>query len=156
MVCTTSCLIASVFLIGMIYSTNATHKSEIVKRYKAQLPEDLRIRYEKITSERKQIYYHGYIAGLILSLLLIYLNVRRRVRMSTSSLICTILAVSFLTNYFYYLLSPKSDWMLNHIKRPEQTPAWLYMYRNMQWSYPGGLALGLISVGILGYAFRCE
>lgn len=68
MVCTTSCLIASVFLIGMIYSTNATHKSEIVKRYKAQLPEDLRIRYEKITSERKQIYYHGYIAGLILSL----------------------------------------------------------------------------------------
>lgn len=67
MVCTTSCLIASVFLIGMIYSTNATHKSEIVKRYKAQLPEDLRIRYEKITSERKQIYYHGYIAGLILS-----------------------------------------------------------------------------------------
>lgn len=75
--------------------------------------------------------------------------------MSNLTMVCLVVSISFLTNYFYYLLSPKSDWMLNHIKDPEQTKAWLYMYRSMQVYYHGGLALGLIAVGVFAFAFRC-
>ena len=75
--------------------------------------------------------------------------------MNTISLVCTVMATCFLTNYFYYMLSPKSDWMLNHVNGPEQTKAWLQMYREMQYNYHFGLVLGIAAVGMMAFAFRC-
>jgi len=155
MACRWSCLVASVFIIGMIYSTNATEKSGVLRKYRSQLPAELNERYEKITTERRNIYYRGYAIGVILSLAVIFLNKTRRIPMSNWSMVCTVIVISFLTNYFYYMLSPKSDWMLNHIEDPEQTKAWLHMYRAMQVYYHGGLALGLVAMGVFAFAFRC-
>jgi len=139
----------------MIYSTNATEKSGVLRKYRSQLPADLNERYDKITKERRDIYYQGYVLGFVLSVLVIFLNKQRKVTMTTWSMVCTVIVISFLTNYFYYTLSPKSDWMLNHIEEPEQTKAWLHMYRSMQVYYHGGLALGLVAMGVFAYAFRC-
>ena len=156
MACAISCMISAVFIIGMIYFYNMTDKSEIVKHYKEKLPSDLQIRYEKIAKERMKISYYGYILGFILSLFIIFYNLKiKGVKMSTFSLVCTVMATCFLTNYFYYMLSPKSDWMLNHINSPEQVKAWLQMYREMSFNYHAGLALGIIGVGIMAFAFRC-
>ena len=156
MPCTISCMISAVFIIGMIYFYNMTNKSEIVKHYKEKLPSDLQKRYEIISEERKKISIHGYILGLVFSLFIIFYNVKLKgQRLNTISLVCTVMATCFLTNYFYYMLSPKSDWMLNHINNPEQVKAWLIMYREMSYNYHAGLALGIIGVGILAFAFRC-
>ena len=75
--------------------------------------------------------------------------------MNSSSLVCAVMATCFLTNYFYYILSPKSDWMLNHINDKDQVKAWLQMYREMSFNYHAGLVLGILAVGILAFAFRC-
>ena len=75
--------------------------------------------------------------------------------MNTTSLVCTVIATCFLTNYFYYLIHPKSDWMLNHMQNDNEVKAWLLMYREMQFNYHFGLVLGIIGVGILAFAFRC-
>jgi uncharacterized protein YacL len=156
MACAISCMITAVFLIGMIYFYNLTDKSEIVKHYKEKLPSDLQIRYEKIAKERRNISIYGYILGFIISLFIIFYNLKiKGVKMNTFSLVCTVMATCFLTNYFYYMLSPKSDWMLNHINSPEQVKAWLLMYREMSFNYHAGLALGIIAVGIMAFAFRC-
>lgn len=156
MVCSVSCSISLIFIIGMIYFYNATSKSEIVKHYKANLPKDLQIRYDKIARERMTISYHGYGLGLAFSLMIIFYNVKMKGKlMSNTSLVCTVLSVSFFTNYFYYMLSPKTDWMLNHMNSPEQTKAWLQMYREMQFNYHLGLVLGIVAVGVLAFAFRC-
>ena len=156
MACAISCMISAVFIIGMIYFYNMTDKSEIVKHYKEKMPSDLQNRYEKISKERMKISYYGYILGFILSLFIIYYNLKiKGVKMNTFSLVCTVMATCFLTNYFYYMLSPKSDWMLNHINSPEQVKAWLQMYREMSFNYHAGLALGIIGVGIMAFAFRC-
>lgn len=156
MPCTISCMISAVFIIGMIYFYNMTNKSEIVKYYKEKLPSDLQKRYETISEERKKISIHGYILGLVFSLFIIFYNLNLKgKRLNTTSLVCTVMATCFLTNYFYYMLSPKSDWMLNHINNPEQVKAWLQMYREMSYNYHAGLALGIIGVGILAFAFRC-
>ena len=156
MPCTISCMISAVFIIGMIYFYNMTNKSEIVKHYKEKLPSDLQKRYENISEERKKISIHGYILGLVFSLFIIFYNVKLKgQRLNTFALVCTVMATCFLTNYFYYMLSPKSDWMLNHINNPEQVKAWLHMYREMSYNYHAGLALGIIGVGILAFAFRC-
>ena len=156
MVCTISCMISAVFIIGMIYFYNMTNKSEIVKHYKEKLPSDLQKRYENISEERRKISIHGYILGLIFSLFIIFYNLKLKgQRLNTFALVCTVMATCFLTNYFYYMLSPKSDWMLNHINNPEQVKGWLLMYREMSYNYHAGLALGIIGVGILAFAFRC-
>jgi len=151
MACCVSCMISCIFVIGMIYFYNATDKSEIVQQYKATLPIELKERYENITAERRRISYQGYGLGVLLSLVI--LSFRRK--MNTFSLVCTVMATCFLTNYFYYMLSPKSDWMLNHTTNPDQVHAWLLMYRAMSYHYHFGIAFGIIAVGILAFAFRC-
>jgi len=156
MACSVSCSISLIFIIGMIYFYNATSKSEVVKQYKTRLPKDLQVRYENISRERMMISYYGYGLGVLLSLAIIFYNKKMKGKLlSNSSLVCIVLSVSFFTNYFYYMLSPKTDWMLNHVKNPEETKAWLQMYREMQFNYHLGLVLGILGVGVLAFAFRC-
>jgi uncharacterized protein YacL len=140
----------------MIYFQNATSKSKIVQEYKKQLPSNLQNLYDKITSERLRLNYYGYTLGLILSFIIILYNYsQKRNKLTTTSLVCLVIVVSFFTNYFYYTLSPKSTYMLDHINSPEQTKAWLVMYKEMQYNYHFGMLVGIIGVGVLAFAFRC-
>lgn len=156
MACTISCIVSTIFVIGMIYFYNMADKSAIVKHYKSSLSSDLQKRYERITMERTNISYQGYALGVILSIGIIFYNLKiKHSKMNTASLVCTVVATAFVTNYFYYMLSPKSDWMLNHMNNQEEVKSWLLMYREMQYNYHMGLVLGIIGVGILAFAFRC-
>jgi uncharacterized membrane protein YkgB len=156
MACSITCSISAIFLIGMIYFYNLTNKSEIVKHYKSSLSTDLQKRYDKITKERSQISYQGYVLGVLLSLFIIFYNLKiKHNKMNNTSLVCTVVATSFVTNYFYYMIHPKSDWMLDHMNNKEEIKAWLMMYREMQYNYHLGLVLGIIAVGIFAFAFRC-
>ena len=155
MACVISCMISVVFIIAMIYFYNATDKSDVVKHYKSTLTSDLRKRYEKIREERMKISYHGYFFGFLLSLGVIYYNIKMKKGYNNLSLVCTALSIAFITNYFYYILSPKSDWMLNHMGTQQEVKGWLLMYREMQYNYHMGFILGIIAVGIFAYAFRC-
>jgi energy-coupling factor transporter transmembrane protein EcfT len=149
-------MVALVFVVGMIYYTHALSNTSFMRKYRDGMAPELRDRYEKIVTERRNLFYQGYALGFVLSLLVLFLNkyyLGRR--LGTLSLVCTILSVSFLTNYFYYMLSPKSDWMLNHIEDGGQAKAWLYVYRKHQVAYHGGLALGLVAMGFFAFAFRC-
>jgi predicted PurR-regulated permease PerM len=101
MACTISCIISAVFIIGMIYFYNLTDKSEIVKHYKSSLPNNLQKRYENISKERMTISYYGYGLGLLISLFIIFYNLKiKGSKMNTFSLVCTVMATCFLTNYF--------------------------------------------------------
>ena len=156
MVCSVSCGLSLVFLIGMMYFYTMTSKSEIVQKYREQLPTPLKGLYDKISNERRLISYYGYALGFLLSLFLIYFysNQPKKNKGSWLSVVCSIVATSFVVHYFYYLLSPKSEWMLEHIHSPEQVHAWLQMYRSMQVYYHTGLVLGIFAVGFLAFAFR--
>jgi uncharacterized membrane protein YkgB len=149
-------MISAVFIIGMIYFYNITDKSIIVKHYKEKLSSDLQKRYDKISKERMSISIQGYILGVILSLFIIFYNLKiKGTKMSNFTLVCTVVATAFVTNYFYYILHPKSDWMLNHTGNQEEVKAWLQMYREMSYNYHMGLVLGIVAVGVLAFAFRC-
>jgi prolipoprotein diacylglyceryltransferase len=141
----------------MIYMNNATTKSQTIQKYEAQLPRNLQEIYRKIQRERLHIYYYGYSLGFILSLIIIiynYQNNSSKSKITTTHMVCIVISTSFITNYFYYMLSPKTTWMLDHIKTPEQTKAWLEMYKSMQKYYHTGLVLGIIAVAFLAVAFR--
>ena len=154
MPCKISCAISAVFFIAMIFMMSATSQNNIIKKYENQLSDELKITYKNIVNDRLQNYYIGYTLGFFLALIILFYNYRfRKIPASSLSVVCTVVALSFLINYFYYILSPKKDWMLNHIKTPEETKAWLEMYRGMQYYYHGGLAIGLLAVGIFAFAF---
>ena len=154
MVCNMSCMISMIFIIGMIYFYSMTYNNAVVKKYKGSLSSDLQKRYDSISKERMMISCQGYALGFFLSLLIIFYNLQIK-GVKNFPLVCTVMATCFLTNYFYYILSPKSDWMLNHIGNQEETRAWLEMYREMSFNYHAGLVFGIMAVGILTFAFRC-
>lgn len=132
-------------------------KTNVAKEYEAQLPEHLLEIYDKIVEERTQIYYTGFVIGLVIAGVLFFINKHIfKIKISNISLVCTAVMISFFSNYFYYILTPKQNYMLDHIDNLEQSKAWLKMYKNMQFSYHFGLLLGLIGVGIFSYAFRCN
>ena len=153
MACHISCVISMIFIIEMIYFYSMTYNNAIVKKYKGSLSSDLQSKYEAISRERMMISYQGYILGLCLSLVIIFYNLQIK-GVKNFPLVCTVMATCFLTNYFYYILSPKSDWMLNHMGNQKETSAWLEMYREMSFNYHAGLAFGIVAVGILAFAFR--
>lgn len=156
MVCSVTCLLSLGLIVSMIYFYNATYRSPVVKNYRSRLGKELASKYDKIVEERKNISRMGYLIGLVLSALVIYYNQTiSENKMDSTSLVCLVLVVSFFTNYFYYILSPKSDWMLNHIKNSEESKLWLEMYRTMQYNYHLGMVFGIVAIGVFAFAFRC-
>jgi 1,4-dihydroxy-2-naphthoate octaprenyltransferase len=154
--CKLSCAVSVVFIVAMIYMMYATNQSNIIGDYEKTLSKELAPIYKKIAQERTSIYYYGYFLGFILALLFIIYNSKvKKVPLSSMPLVCIVVSISFFTNYFYYILSPKTTYMTEHLKTQEEIKAWGKMYRGMQKYYHTGLVLGLIAIGALAFAFRC-
>ena len=161
MVCTNSCMFASIFLIANIYTmfscVNDTNKSD----FKKTLTNKQKAIYETIISERKNIYYGGFALGIALSILALYigenylffLTIKNKTGASTLPKVCTIATITFITNYFFYILYPKTDYMLLHLTNKAQIEGWLAIYKKMQYKFHFGFILGIIAVTIYAYGF---
>ena len=151
--CKISCSISIVFIVAMVYMM---YQSDIVREYEKTLSPELAIIYKKIAEERTHIYFYGYLLGIILAgVFIIYNSNVRKVPVSSMPLVCIVVSIAFFTNYFYYILSPKTTYMTEHLKNQAEIKAWTKMYKGMQRYYHTGLVLGLIAVGFGAFAFRC-
>lgn len=150
--CATSCGIAATLLAGMAYCTYMGNRSALVKNYMRTLTPDQQQTYLKITEERRGIYLRGFGWGLLLSALLLSIH-HQYASMSRAALLCTVAAITLATNYFYYVLSPKSDWMVLHFNKTQDASNWLRVYRGMQVNYHVGLVLGIAGTILLSNAF---
>jgi hypothetical protein len=154
--CKLSCAVSLVFIVAMSYMMYAANQSNIIGNYEKTLSKELAPIYKKIAQERTSIYYYGYFLGFILALLFIIYNSKvKKVPLASMPLVCIVVSISFFTNYFYYILSPKTTYMTEHLKTQQEIKEWGKMYRGMQKYYHTGLVLGLIAVGALAFAFRC-
>jgi hypothetical protein len=158
MVCANSCLFASIFLIANIYMmfscVNDTNKSE----FKNTLTSKQKAIYENIINERKNIYYGGFILGIALSLLALYIGENYlffidKKNKAILPKVCTVATITFITNYFFYILYPKTDYMLLHLTNKAQIEGWLAIYKKMQYKFHFGFVLGIIAITIYAYGF---
>ena len=157
MVCYGSCMFASVFLIANIYTmfscSNDNHKQE----FKNTLTQEQQVLYEKLIQERKKIYYGGFLLGIVLSFIAVYFGNKllfsRNSKSSTLPKICMIASITFVTNYLFYILYPKTDYMLLHLNDKTQIQGWLNIYKKMQFKFHLGFILGIIAVIIYSYGF---
>jgi hypothetical protein len=153
--CATSCGIAATLIAGMAYCTYMGNRTKLVQDYTQTLTEDQKQIYAKIVAERRGIYLRGFGWGLLLSAILLGIH-HQYLTMSRTALLCNVAAITLATNYFYYMLSPKSDWMVLHFKNDNNhsdAANWLRVYRGMQVNYHVGLVLGIAGTILLSNAF---
>jgi len=150
--CLKNCLISVIFIISMIYLTFNLEKKLIKSEFKNSLTQNQLSIYLNIINERKQIYYHGYILGFLISICFIIWNNLNESKMDKITMLCLITSVSFISNYFYYILKKKSDYMILHLEK-NQISLWLKIYKHMQYHYHFGLLLGIIAVIFFANAF---
>jgi len=157
MVCAVSCAMAFIFIVANIYCCAFSHRSGgVIQEFVAKLSPEKQRRYAVITRERQGIYFMGLFLGFVLSMILLVCC--RKYFLGggggggRGGVLCMVAAVAFSVNYFYYILSPKSDWMVLHLKSGEETQAWLNVYRTMQVNYHVGLVLGILAVVAFGNA----
>ena len=143
MLCIISCFITVVFLIANLYVTFNADKSELKDDFYKTLDSENIARYESIVKERRAIYLQGYGVGLLISLiLLIFMN---KGKVGKVGKMCLVGGVTLTVNYLYYMLKPKTDYMVLHLDKENQRQAWLNIYRGMQVKYHIGLVLGILA-----------
>lgn len=153
MICKVSCIISLVFIIANLYFNFTLNKNKVMKTYENSLTDEQKIIYNNIVKERLQISINGYLLGLLLSIIIITINYNKY-KVNKNLIICIVGAVTFIVHYFYYILTPKTDWMLLHIKQ-EQNNDWLQMYNTMKRNYHISFVIGIISVMIFANSFKC-
>lgn len=148
MVCYKICSVSIVFLSAMIYLTLFSDKTTLANQFMLSLSHDNQIRYKKIIEERKRIYITGFIYGLIISFGLLYTFHKKA---NKTTMVCFTVATSYIVMYLYYILSPKSDYIVLHLNNPSERQKWLDVYKHMQTNYHLGIAFGLVFVTLMSY-----
>lgn len=159
MVCLAHCAIAFVFFVSMVYMSFAVDKSTVKRSLMRQLSEQQKELYVRIIESRRNIYLQGFLIGLFLSFVAVMARRANESEMSSSKKslsshggmwkdMCLAGSITFLTVYFYYILSPKPELMVVHLQTPCQRRAWAEIYRTMSYHYHVGLLLGVIGVMI--------
>ena len=124
-----------------IQKKNATFLNSLTDLQKAM--------YKLVKKERITLFTHGTILGVILGILILYW-VRKKGNLLKG---CCFMATVFLTQYFYYTLSPKNYSMVEVLKGRNQLHEWNNVYKAYQWNYHAGILLAIIGYFLLGYGF---
>ena len=149
MFCKKSCLIAGAFIAASVFVCLRVDKQALNQPLMELLDDENKQRYMMIANERKMIFQGCF--GFVLSLLALYvLNNNKFFKVTKLTNTCFVLATSFIVNYFFYILHPKSDYMVVHLDDEDQRKAWLEIYRTMQYNYHLGFALGLVGMMFVG------
>lgn len=156
MICGITCIIALVFLIANIYTIlSCANDKKDKTNFLNVLTSKQKDTYEKIINERKTIYYMGYVLGILLAIFTIHIMKKvLKIRFNNMSLVCLVGSIVFVTNYLFYILYPKSDYMLLHLSDKRQITEWLNIYRKMQYKFHLGFVFGIIAVIIFCISLR--
>jgi len=148
--CELPCAVSAVFLFSMVFMSFGPRFTSpgLFRRFQNALDESQLALYDRIVSERLSLYLGGYGLGLALSAAMIMYNTSlpARRRLTDAPLMCVVGAVTFVTAYFYYILSPKKEWMDPHLNTREQKDQWLNVHKTMQWNYHLSFLLGILAV----------
>lgn len=145
-----NCYLSALIGIGLLCATFATMSVSENEHNKLRMifSDQFDQIYNKIIIERRNQYFQGLLLGLVFSfVLLFFIKITNRFHRITF-----VLSITILTSVVYYLLMPKSDYMLNHLKSSEENKAWLNMYNSMKYRYLAGFLLGSLASIPISYA----
>jgi len=120
-------------------SVSKKKQEELKQRFSPEIAE----KYTAIVQERTRIYIQGLLLGLLVSFGLLYTKLQHVT--TRFHRVCFILAITISVSIVYYLLVPKSAYILTSLKTQEENKAWLEMYNTMKHRYLIGFLLGAFS-----------
>jgi hypothetical protein len=146
----TNCLLASGFITSSffftIYKDIATNK---VNKFRNLLNEKQNKIFDNIKKERLEIYQTSILIGLLVAYYYTSKN-----NSFGSIRYCTFASILSIVSYSFYVLSPKSDYILNHITTEKQAKAWQDMYIEMKKNVHYGFLFGIIGYSIAANVFK--
>ena len=140
------CLLASGVFAAMLMVMLNPRKTEIIKNFQATLDNNQNRIYMEIVKERLNIYLVGLTLGLILGFLYLQYNTSK---VASRACVFTVL-VLFTTNIFYMIV-PKSQYILPLLNTEEQRLRWLDVYTEMKYRHILGALLGVVAYLVLSY-----
>jgi uncharacterized protein YacL len=143
--CISYCLVGAALLGSMIMSMLATKKSKNFRNFMALLDDNQAQVYKSVIKERMSIYVQGLVIGVILAILITFNS-----NLSKNNNVCLFVVIALGFNWGYYLLYPKSTYMLSHLNSAVQNDAWLRIYKEMKLRCHVGLLLGIVGYLLLG------
>lgn len=147
MVCVITCSLAVGFVAASLLVMIT--KSDKHLKLRNALEEQSRGAYDKIVAERTKLFIKGSIIGLIAALLFYFWA---KNKMNNVSIVCLFISIIFIVQVLFYILTPKSDYILNHIKTQEQAKLWYDVYKDMKFKYHLGFIIGIVGYGVLCYS----
>ena len=142
------CVVAAIFLGASIYTMITCNKCSPFIEYEQSLNPEQKVLYKQIVEERQKIYLTGLVLGTILAFAYLYFN---KLDLNPLKNSCIFVAIALITQYMYYMLYPKSAYMVNNLENKDQSSKWLAVYKTMQYKYHIGMILGLVGYFLLSY-----
>ena len=146
-----NCYLSSILGLGLLggsISTMTVSKDQH-KTLKDVFSDELDTKYDKIITERRNHYLIGLIVGAIISIIVL----KNITDSNYYTRITLFLAITLGTAVLLYMILPKSDYMLNHLKTPEENKKWLEIYKTMKSRYHIGFVLGIVGAVLLGSVY---
>jgi hypothetical protein len=133
------CILGIVLTFGMIFTMFNVDKNNLKQKFYQSLNSTQKYKYENIINERRNIFFKGYLIGLLISLSVVTYLPKNFDR------ICFSAGFTTLFNYLFYILHPKSFYIITELDHPLKRQLWLNIYRMMQFKYHFGLVLGIVA-----------
>lgn len=152
MVCLFNCGIGAALIVGTVLTSLVSKEDTVFKEYRKSLSPEQITKLDAIANNRLSLYIQGTLLGIVLVTVFALSGLMGR--MSSFATGCTFLMIVLVSQYFYYILMPKQDWMLLHLNSREQNDKWLRVYRYMSFRWHIGLLLGLVGFFLLGRGVR--
>lgn len=148
------CSVAIAFIIANIYVAFTADKTIIKQQFYDTLTQEQIDKYESIIRERRDISLKGYILGLVISIIFLsvvlgFTNNKSRTSITMGVIVCVTGGITMLVNYLFYMLYPKSTYMVLDLESKAQRQQWLNIYKHMQTKYHIGLIIGIIAAMFL-------
>ena len=142
--CVLACAGAAAFFGGMLYVSLNPVKNDKLNTFLALLNPQQRVIYSDLTRERMQIYLMGLILGLLVGFIFLYQSGAAGMMRS-----CGFVFIALSITYLFYMLYPKSTYMLYHLTTDDQRSAWMEIYKTMQYRHYMGMVLGIIAYALV-------
>ena len=138
-----NCYVSGLFglaMLGATFSTMSVSKDQY-NQLTSLLSPKLAEKYHNIVNERRNHYVQGVVFGLLIT----YFILKNYQLSNEFHKMAFSVGITGMISVLYYFLMPKTDYMLRHLKSPEEIKAWLKIYKTMKTRYFLGFLFGLLS-----------
>ncbi len=150
MICYPICAVAAVFLVSMIYVTFMVDKNYVNSTLMTDLTPQLKQEYLKRVTERRNIHMSGFLGGLVIALIVLFI-LRQTVQFGSMSSACVLIVVTYVVSLTYYYLTPKLPLFVTLLNKQSDRENWEKIYKYMKYNYIMSFVFGVFFVGLLGY-----